>query len=188
MHPSSFYNARDTLETTADARLPPRQHIRVVRQRRRIATFEHTRDGIEIVPPGATDVTLLTAPWTRDPLTAFGYVRTLPLDVGSTVTIPVNVMGRNLLLDVRAVGLERITYGGRTIEALRLEPAIRQQVQRRRPSHDCDMEHSGRPERSLTHRRPRGLRLVPAQFAERARQHLVTFVPQVPTRHRTGAS
>ena len=70
-------------------------------------------------------------PGARDPVAAFYYLRTLPLSPGMRLQIPVNDNGRNLSLDVKVDGVERIQAGGRQQEALRVTPVLRQRVARR---------------------------------------------------------
>jgi hypothetical protein len=72
-------------------------------------------------------------PGARDPLAAFFYLRTLALTPGTSLQVPVNDNGRNLILDVKVVGVERITIGGREQEALRVTPVLRQRLERRQP-------------------------------------------------------
>jgi hypothetical protein len=91
---------------------------------------------VRISRPGAPEadaVVLSIPPGTRDALTAFFYVRTLALVPGQAVTLPLNDGGRNMTLHLRAIGIERITSRGASVEALRVEPRIIQRVARRAP-------------------------------------------------------
>jgi len=49
------------------------------------------------------------------------------------VRIPLNEGGRNLVVDLRVVGLERVRCQGRIVDGLRVEPRFTALVQRRRP-------------------------------------------------------
>jgi hypothetical protein len=60
------------------------------------------------------------------------YVRTLPLTAGARYLLPINEAGRNLRLDLTVVGLETISVQGESRQAWRLEPSLRQRVERRR--------------------------------------------------------
>jgi hypothetical protein len=134
---SRFFEARDVFETVADRRLLPLAHVRHLREGRRVADqaalFDHERQVVRFGPEAQPNVSLRIPRDTRDPLTAFYYVRTLALEPGRTLTIPVNDLGRNLLLDLRATGVERLRHRGRDVETLRLEPVFRQRIERRRP-------------------------------------------------------
>ena len=60
-------------------------------------------------------------------------MRTLPLARGDVIEIPVNDAGRNLIVEVRSAGEESIVVSGRRIQAIRLEPRLRQRLDRRQP-------------------------------------------------------
>jgi hypothetical protein len=137
---AQFFEARDEYATTADAALLPIEHRRDQRQGRREVTrtfvFDHESRVVRISRPGAPveeAVVLSIPPGTRDALTAFFYVRTLALVPGQAVTLPLNDGGRNMTLHLRAIGIERITSRGASVEALRVEPRIIQRVARRAP-------------------------------------------------------
>ena len=82
---------------------------------------------------GESGVTLPMSPYSRDALAALFYARTLPLDPGSRVRIPVNEAGRNAVVELAVGSPERIEVDGKTTEALRVTPTIERRVDDRRP-------------------------------------------------------
>ena len=70
----------------------------------------------------------------RDALSALFYVRTLPLERGQVVRFPVDEAGRNVVVELTAAGVETIDVNGKATQAMRLEPQIRQRVERRQPA------------------------------------------------------
>ena len=92
---------------------------------------------VRIVPPEATTVEagpgFRAPPDHRDPISAFLLVRTLPLAPGSEAAVPVNDMGRNLTLVSGPLQATTIEWQGRSVPALRMQPALVQRVPRRAP-------------------------------------------------------
>jgi Protein of unknown function (DUF3108) len=135
-----FFEARDRFETIAGSDLLPRTHRRVLREGRlaldRVYSFDAAGGVVRIGADGSADpVSFRMPPATRDALTALFYVRTQPLATGDTITLPVNDGGRNLVVQVKVIGRERIAVQGHTRDAIRLEPAIVERVPRRDPIH-----------------------------------------------------
>lgn len=133
---SKFFEADDRFATTVTRALMPVTHERQLREGRRRVDQTQVYDPAEGVVRVAEDPNrppLRVWRNSRDPVSAFFYLRTLALEPGAQVQLPVNDNGRNLLLDVRAEQLERIKVGGRDEEALRVVPVLRQRVQRRAP-------------------------------------------------------
>lgn len=140
---SRFFEAHDRFETTVDTRLLPLVHAQQLREGRRSvdrrATYDHDRQLVAVgrsaggESPTEPALTLRIWPETRDPIAAFFYIRSLDLQPGESVRLPVNDLGRNLVMDVRAGEVESIVHGGRQIDALRLEPSLTQRIARRRP-------------------------------------------------------
>jgi len=135
---SRFFEAKDRFETLAGADLLPTMHRRDLLEGRRAlareAVFDRASGVVRIgVPgdPGAMSFRL--SPGTRDILTAFFYLRTLPLRPGDSVVVPVTDSGRAYTLTVRTVGPERVVIGGRSLDALRVEPMVSERVPRRAP-------------------------------------------------------
>jgi hypothetical protein len=139
---SSFFEARDRFVTLADSMLSPLEHVREIREgrrqqdrvfiydaARRLVTTGQTRD--EAMRPDALAFAL--APGARDAVTALYYVRTLAMVAGSAIDVPLNEAGRNLVLSITTGDEETIEYRGQPVRARRLEPVIRQRVERRKP-------------------------------------------------------
>ncbi len=129
-----FFEARDTFSSTADAGLLPRRYEQQLREGARkvdrTVTFDHAGRRVQTSQDGPA-LRLWRA--ARDPLTAFFYLRTLALEPGARVQVPINDNGRNLTLDVEVGKPETIRVGGKDVSALRLMPVLRQRVERRRP-------------------------------------------------------
>jgi Protein of unknown function (DUF3108) len=135
---SRFFEAKDRFETLASADLLPTVHRRDLLEGRRALTREAVFDrGSGVVrigapgDPGAMSFRL--SPGTRDILTAFFYLRTLPLHPGDSVVVPVTDGGRAYTVTVRTVGRETVMISGRPVNALRVEPLVSERVPRRAP-------------------------------------------------------
>jgi hypothetical protein len=125
-----FFEARDRFETTTDAALMPLVHTRELNEGSRHVNRTYVYDAAAgVVRIG--DVALPLAAGARDAIAAIYYVRTLPLDPGGAIAFPVNEAGRNLVIEVRVGGREQVIIGGQPVAAIRLEPRIRQRVERR---------------------------------------------------------
>lgn len=138
---SRFFEADDLFTTTTDARLLPLTHERDQQEGSRHVTRGFIYDSTaRVVRIGASldqarEPQAATLPLdrdARDAIAALSFVRTLPLSAGARYLVPVNEAGRNLRLDLTVVGVETITVQGQSRRAWRLEPAIRQRVERRR--------------------------------------------------------
>ena len=135
---SRFFEAKDRFETLAGADLLPTVHRRDLLEGRRALTreavFDRASGVVRIGAPGDPGaMSFRLSPGTRDVLTAFFYLRTLPLHPGDSVVVPVTDGGRAYTVAVRAVGLERVVIGGRSVNALRVEPSVSERVPRRAP-------------------------------------------------------
>jgi hypothetical protein len=140
---STFFQAQDQFVTTADEALQPLEHRREIREGRRQLnrTYIYNRAARHIRVGTSRDSALaadaltlpLTAEAARDALTAFYYVRTLPLNPGSIVTVPLNEAGATLVLQVAAAEQEAISHDGQTVAAIRLEPRLMRRIERRQP-------------------------------------------------------
>lgn len=127
-----FFEARDRFETTTTRELLPLVHRRHVREGRR--AFDRTyafdlRKHLVTVD----GLSLPLVPGSRDPLSAFFYVRTLPWSDLPSVRVPVNDAGKNVVLAVARMGEEAIEHAGARSRAIRLECTVEQRIQRRRP-------------------------------------------------------
>jgi hypothetical protein len=130
---STFFQARDQFVTLADRTLLPlrqEQHLREGSRRvDRSSVYDQRERSVRI----GEGVALPMQRGTRDPLTTLFYVRAVPLRPGVPIRIPLNEGGRNLVVEVRVVGPERVRCQGRLVDALRVEPRFAALVQRRRP-------------------------------------------------------
>ena len=138
---SRFFQADDRFTTVTDQRLLPLTHERDQREGSRHVTRGFVYDAAaRVVRIGASlerarDPQAMTLPLdrdARDAIAALFFVRTLPLTPGASYMIPINEAGRNLRLDLTVAGLETVTVQGQSRRAWRLEPALRQRVERRR--------------------------------------------------------
>lgn len=96
---SRFFEAKDRFETLAGADLLPTLHRRDLREGRRALTreavFDRAAGVVRIGAPGDPGaMSFRLSAGTRDILTAFFYLRTLPLRPGDSVVMPVNDRGR----------------------------------------------------------------------------------------------
>ncbi len=131
---SRFFEADDEFLTDVSGDLMSIRHVRKLREGRRKVDEEYVFDRQAHQVRWATDAgkpPLRLWPGARDPVAAFYYLRTLPLSPGTRLQIPVNDNGRNLSLDVKVDGVEKIQAGGRQQDALRVTPVLRQRVARR---------------------------------------------------------
>lgn len=139
---SRFFAANDWFLTETDAQLLPVTHEREqregTRQLTRAYVFDREASVVRVAPTldearreGATTLPLEAG--ARDALAALYYVRTLGLEPGRQLTIPINEGGRGQRLDLNVVGLESIVVQGAPTRAWRIEPVLRQRVERRRP-------------------------------------------------------
>jgi hypothetical protein len=132
-----FFDADDRFITEATASdLMPVRHERRLHEGHRVVDdairFDYDRH-VVVSDTDAGRPPLRLWPGARDPIAAFFYLRTLALTPGTSLQVPVNDNGRNLILDVKVVGVERITVAGREQEALRVTPVLRQRLERRQP-------------------------------------------------------
>jgi hypothetical protein len=127
-----FFQARDRFVTIADPDLLPLEHHREIREGRRQVDRRYRYDrATRTIQTG--EMTLpLGADAARDALTAFYYVRTLPLEPGSIISLPMNEAGTPLVLQVSVADVEDVEHGGSRVRALRLEPRVMRRIERRR--------------------------------------------------------
>ena len=129
---SNFFQARDRLQTTADDMLQPIEHRREIREGRRQLDRTYVYDrSARVVRMGDMRIPLDVS--ARDALTAFYYVRTLPLAPGTVTMVPINEAGNPLVLQVGAGEVEQIDYRGTRMNARRLAPRLMRRIERRRP-------------------------------------------------------
>jgi hypothetical protein len=139
---SRFFEAQDRFRTVADAEIKPLVHARSLREgRRRLdrvylfdAAARRVRSGEDLTAardPAALALPL--APGARDALTVCWYVRTIPLEPGTTLELPVNEAGRSLRLRLTAGEREHVPTPAGSVDALRVEARVVERVPRRRP-------------------------------------------------------
>jgi hypothetical protein len=135
---SRFFEADDRFTTTTDGTLRPLVHERRIREGRRAldqrvvfdpagrsAQPQHA-DGQPSGPP------VRVWPEARDAVSALYYVRTLAIEPGATVAIPIVEGGQHSTLRLQAGAVERLQAGGAELEVVRVEARLEQRVQRRR--------------------------------------------------------
>jgi hypothetical protein len=133
-----FYSADDVLETIVTTLLLPVSHRQELneghRHQRRTVLFEPENRRLQLTTgQGGDRVTLPLSPSARDPISAFYYVRTLPLAPGYLLRLPLTDLGRSSFLDVFVGSEETITIDGRPQPALEIRPRITNRVQRTTP-------------------------------------------------------
>ncbi len=133
---SSFYTANVRLETTATDRIVPLQHRQTVAEDRRTVErqieYDADRRQIRMTTGGATIALPLTRD-ARDPISMLFYVRTLPLETGGHVVLPLTDNGRRSLLELTVGGIETVTLDGRAWAAVKLTPRVTGRVERQAP-------------------------------------------------------
>ena len=133
---SSFYTANVRLETTATDRIVPLQHRQTVAEDRRTVErqieYDADRRQIRMTTGGATIALPLTRD-ARDPISMLFYVRTLPLQTGGHVVLPLTDNGRRSLLELTVGGTETVTLDGREWAAVKLSPRVTGRVERQAP-------------------------------------------------------
>lgn len=130
---SVFFHARDRFVTRADGQLLPIVHDREIREGRRAVDRRYVYDRqARTVDTGAMTLPL-GPPAARDALTAFYYVRTLPLPAGAAIEVPINEAGRPLILALPPPARDTIVHGAARVPAWRLSPRLMRRLERRRP-------------------------------------------------------
>jgi Protein of unknown function (DUF3108) len=129
---SRFFEARDRLVTTADRDLLPLEHLREIREGRRRVDRRYLYDRATRTVQTAEMTLPLGDEAARDALTALYYVRTLPLEPNSILSVPMNEVGAALTLTLSIGETEEIEHNGRRVRALRLEPRVMRRLERRR--------------------------------------------------------
>jgi hypothetical protein len=131
---SRFYQADVQLDTAVSEGLLPLNHSELItdgkRRIERQTTFDASRHEMHMTS-GGTTLTLPLEAAARDPLAALFYVRSLPMEPGSHVALPLNDNGRRLTLDVTIGNLETITLDGQARKAWKLEPHLTDRLDRR---------------------------------------------------------
>jgi hypothetical protein len=130
---SRFYQAIVRIESDTTAGLLPLAYREAIdegtRRIDRQLTFDPERHEVRIVS-GGTSIVLPVRVGARDPISAFFYLRTLPLTEGARYAIPISDNGRPLRLDVTVGPREPVVLDGRTLEAWRVQPTISERIDR----------------------------------------------------------
>jgi hypothetical protein len=128
-----FYQADVALETKASSRLLPLTYHETINDGKRLierhATFDAGRHEMHLTS-GGTSITLPLGAESRDPITALFYIRTLPLEAGSRITVPLNDNGRRMQLTMAVDSLETITLDSHSWSAWRIEPQLSERLDR----------------------------------------------------------
>jgi len=139
---AKFFEARDIFATQTSDMLLPLVHEREQNEGARHVTraFVYDEQAHVIRMARTVDearaesaVTLPMSPHARDAIAALFYARTLPLEPGSRVRIPVNEAGRNVVVELAIGSPERIVADGKSVQALRITPTIERHVEDRKP-------------------------------------------------------
>jgi hypothetical protein len=137
-----FFQARDRFVTRSTPDLLPVLHERAIREGRRAfdrAYLYHHEEGRVTVGQTEEDaraggaVSLPLVSGARDALTAFFYVRTLPLTAGYEVRLPLNEAGRGQTLVAVVEGRDIIDHEGQPVSVFRVRPRLERLVERRAP-------------------------------------------------------
>jgi hypothetical protein len=123
---SAFFEAQDRFETWTDRGLFPcvqRQHLREGKRREeRVTTFDYETLLVNVV--GETTAAMPAN--ARDALSAFYFARTLSIEPGTRIRIPVVDDGRDLVAKVTDTGRDVVTLDKQVARATRLDVRIGQ--------------------------------------------------------------
>jgi hypothetical protein len=132
-----FFEARDRFETVADSLLRPLRHERSLREGRRVVDrvvdYDLERQVATTRSPTVDQDSLRSRfpKGARDPLSTLFFVRTLDLERAGALTVPVNELGRDMLVELGEPVVETIIIAGSPQEALCYRPRLTQRVARR---------------------------------------------------------
>jgi len=133
---SSFFEARDRFYSLTRADLLPTLHAQELHEGRRVvdrAAWFDPKHRVVRSGNGAPDaprdaLALPLSQGARDPVSAFFYARAVPLVSGETLRIPVNDLGRSVVVELRGGTVESITAEGHPQGALRVDGRIEYRV------------------------------------------------------------
>ena len=130
---SRFYQAIVRLESTTSASLLPLAYSEMIdegtRGIERHLTFAPERHEVRIAS-GGTSIVLPVGIGARDPISAFFYMRTLPLTEDAHYRIPISDNGRPLHLDVTVGPREAVALDGRTWDAWKVQSSVSERIDR----------------------------------------------------------
>lgn len=122
---SKFYKVRDRYESYMDT-----TNLVSVRYEKHIREGDFKRDQVVEFDQRAhtatyTDKVVPIAPRTHDVLSALYYVRTLPLEVGQSISLANHTDGKNYPLVIKVHRRETVTVDAGTFDCLVVEPMLR---------------------------------------------------------------
>lgn len=130
---SRFYEAIVRLESTTTDGLLPLTYSEAIdegtKRIERTLTFDPERHEVR-VDSGGTSILLPVGTGARDAISAFFYMRTLPLAEGARYAIPISDNGRPLRLDVTVASREPLAMDGRTVDAWKLDLSASERIDR----------------------------------------------------------
>jgi Protein of unknown function (DUF3108) len=135
-----FYEAKDRFVTVTDAQLLPLVHEREQNEGSRHVTRAFLFDsaagvvrlGRSVEEARAENaITLPLVSQARDAIAALFYARTLALETGRHYRFPVNEAGRSVRVELTVAEPETITVQNRPEKAVRLEPRLYEQIDRK---------------------------------------------------------
>lgn len=122
---STFFKVRDRVESFMDT-----LHLHSVRFEKHLREGDYRKDLLILFDQETHRVTIDgertcdVEPHVQDILSSLYYVRTLPLEVGSSVYVPNHDNGKNYPLEVRVEARERVSVDAGTFDCLVIEPIL----------------------------------------------------------------
>ncbi len=134
------FEARDRFSTLSTSTLAPILHMRDIREGSRTLVrayvFDRTAGEVRVgqTPAEAWSRDALTSRLAldaRDAVSALYYARTLPLEVGQDIAVPINDAGRSLVVLLHFEGRETVTTPWGETDAFRLRLSMERRLERR---------------------------------------------------------
>jgi hypothetical protein len=122
---SKIYKVRDRIDSLIDA-----EGLYSYRYKKRIREGTYKKDFDIAYDPEAGRATYADGrkmdmtPWSKDALSAFYYVRHIPLEVGKDVTLAHHSDGASTDIIVKVVGKEKVTVPAGTFDCIVIEPVM----------------------------------------------------------------
>jgi hypothetical protein len=122
---SVFFKVRDRFESYVDT-----TELYSMRYEKHIREGKFRRDDIvdfdqQVHTATYADKVVPIAPRTQDVLSAMYYIRTLPLEVGQSISVANHTDGKNYPLIIKVLGKETVTVDAGTFDCLVVEPILR---------------------------------------------------------------
>jgi hypothetical protein len=126
---SAFYAVDDRLESQFDIRQRSSRSYRVRQQEGRYrhyreATFDQEQQRVTYSKNQRPPQIFQTMATVQDPLSALYTLRTLPLQVGASITLPIFDRGKTWVTEVRVLTRERLQLPCGSMETLKLQPLL----------------------------------------------------------------